>query len=353
MGSCFHEIREKMALNQRVEFDQLSLAYGLTKEQVSEQFWLANNMKVNLEGMEVVTEKRYCVNDAMEPCEVTDPRAVVSTRIDILAYPQGDPKIGNLIDYKSGYLEVEEAEDNWQMITQSICVLAHMPQMDAVNAAIAYPRLQLVSQRSDSLGQPRPWTRAELAKLWPTLREICEKTYVDKPNAQTGPWCRYCAYGVCPAWTDKLQNIMADPEKAMEVPKTGQEIDWVKFADLFTVIPVLEDIVDTFKALAKERVRSTGPMAVRGGMFFENRPRTKDEFDTAKTAVVIDKYPELVAAIVHEAKYSKSLLGRAINSPGVATTFDKLMAELQAGGAVTTVQTDFFSFFKNSKATKK
>ena len=205
-----------------------------------------------IDNVKIIREERLWIRDE-------NLNLLASAKPDVVVIGAGDGErdYGLALDFKSGYLDADPSESNWQLKTQAIAV-QNEHGVDHVRAAIIQHRF---GSRYDPVDYDADALRAAMSEL---------KFYIHlskQPDAPRvpGSWCRYCrARGSCPeagafALLPQEATMIIDKKEAMAQVAL---LTPAKLASLHNyktlIVSILDAVSDRLKQLPAETLASVG-----------------------------------------------------------------------------------------------
>lgn len=164
-------------------------------------------------------------------------RDSVSAQVDAVAY-NGTTAL--VVDYKTGRGEVDDAQDNYQLAVQALCVYEEIGPENIIVAVIqpwASPQFTVAQYDADAIAAAEVLVKE-------TLLEI-EKP--DAPRVAGVDQCKYCkARATCPAAINEVKSMAMTPFRA------GMVIDPKYMSKLLEDCKLASSIIHEIRSHAKE-----------------------------------------------------------------------------------------------------
>lgn len=246
-----------------------------------------------------------------------------------------------IIDWKTGYIEVDSAENNWQLWGYALAACRALGKSKA-RVYIAYTNIpgQPISEHELDWEDLASFALRiqDLVPREARLRHEYRAGVI--PTTREGSWCRYCpSKHTCPA-KQSLLALVAN--KGLPAPA---EMSKEQAAEAVRQVLRLDQLVKDAKARLNQYIDDNGPVDLGGGKAYGRGVRAgRRELDGAKTVQAIreslppDKAKEFeVLAVSYET--SQAAIERAAKALGVgksATAFKaQIMKRLEALDGIT------------------
>lgn len=315
MGTAFHELAYTKVINGNVigfDMEALAIKYGLSAEDVDDIRRSLGRVNIQLpEGADVYAEK-----------------FIESNRLDLRGTPDvftvsRETRHCVLIDWKSGWLDVEPPESNWQLISYAFIILEIFDFIDTVEVLIVQPRFNDVKVFL--------FTRALLESYEPSMRKIIEQSADPRAPLTVGPWCHSCFASMgCHAFAGQVIKIskMVLPEMVFGQDKNDIQTvlrETLPFAKAFArIVKQVED-------LAKAYCDIHGTLDLGGGVEFVKTVEGKNEINMEIALPILRaKFPDSIEGSL---KISNDAIKKLSMRTGERGFFPKIMQELEAHGA--------------------
>lgn len=183
-------------------------------------------------------------------------------------------------DLKTGYIEVDKAESNWQLLGYLVLLLHRFPTLRRVTLRIIQPRNEPSKRISEVTVEVTPGLEATL------VAEI-ENALTNPDDLETGrKQCRWCiAQLICPCVRKLRKEMKLKVTKAAleEIKLTPNDLllaEWVLDGQ------VMSGPLDAARKLVKERIIANGPILMDDGtelsVIETNGPRKVPDAQVAK-----------------------------------------------------------------------
>ena len=324
-GNAFHELAKAKVIAKAelspIGIEEIRAKYGLTEDEIRDQMIMLGKIDINLPPeAEVFCEEKL-------KSELLDLEGTPDVSAIVLAI-----KYGIIIDWKSGYLDVEPPESNYQMIAY-VFMLMWKYGLEKVDCFLVQPRYKDIKSFT--------FTRAFIEAEIPRMRDIIERA--QKPNAPlcTGPWCYTCFAAMkCPAFAGAVVKVC----EIMFPDTVGLRPDEAVEAAIKKALPFVKAFARTAKKvedLAKVWVDLFGELDLGGGMIYCKELTVIEKLDGAKTyGFLKEKFKDADQMIT----ISKKSIEDIARKTGVRGLYGKLMNELEKAGAIVSKPSVKYSF---------
>jgi len=193
LGTAFHEAARAQVLHEPMDMAGLTIRYGLTEDEIRSLRAGLYNLIINIpEGATVLADNTQLIGL----------NGKLSGTPDLAVYHK---KTVLIVDWKSGWGDVEPPETNNQIISYAILILEELEkkglEIHGFNLMIVQPKLGQVKSVNMTPEQIRA-----LAKDIETIIDEAEKE--GEPEFTTGPWCAACFKSMnCPAFAGQVQAL--------------------------------------------------------------------------------------------------------------------------------------------------
>lgn len=253
---------------------------------------------------------------------------------------------GQIKDYKSGWLRVTDAANNWQ-IKGGALALARAYDLDTVTGELIYVRPGQPIQRDRA-----EFTPSDLLLAAAELREFHARALADRAayargehvEPTEGTWCRYCpSQWCCPARVGLIRAALAGDLKAPVVPADAARLR-PRIKEAIKLLGALDAQIVARAAAAPIKVEDNedGTATYLGEVVGEGNEKLAAKVAIPIAAQILKVPPEETAAFIEEVAnldVTKKALAAAIKKRvrhgEAAATERRILAEVRAaGGAV-------------------
>jgi hypothetical protein len=306
LGSAFHEAARNKVLKQPIDKDSLRARYGLTDEELrsidygiynitiqipegamiladdkkmSCYFGLSNQEKVQLEHLLSIKELSPKENDELQ--ELLKKAHPLSGTPDFGIYHK---EVVTVVDWKSGWGDVEDPETNNQVIGYGILMVEELEKtgkiVKKIHLVIVMPRLNQV--------KAFVFTRDQLMARAKDIEQIIDEAEKGAEEFTTGPWCQSCFKSMnCPAFAGQIKTLatFVEPQDLTD-PKAIEK-------SLRTLLPFaksVKTISDKIQNLARVWVDKNGPLELGGGQTYAKVIENKLEVNAKKAFETMKEY---------------------------------------------------------------
>lgn len=206
------------------------------------------------------------------------PEGWMPMTLDVLG-DSGDA--ADVFDYKTGYSEVDAAEDNWQLDGYSVGAAALLKRTAARQGIIRVP----VDDGKDPWFDVAELDEFKLLMAAERIREVIARVKEaganlragGKPNFVVGPHCKRCpAFAFCPANMSLMRSVLVDVGSDAA---TKKEIDQYvtnltgslttdNFGETFAKLKAAENLIEKLLEVAKTFAVQHGPIPLGDNWFY-------------------------------------------------------------------------------------
>ena len=321
LGNAFHELAKSKVMNQSADENGIRHSYGLSEEEMDDLKRMLNKIDITLPAQAQTYAEHH----------------LESKRLDINGTPDlftvnAETKHSCLIDFKSGFLDIEPPEGNYQMISYALMIYENFGS-ETIECHIVQPRHGEIKSFT--------FTKAFLEAMIPEMEKIIIEA--GKPNAPltTGPWCYTCFSAMkCPAFAGAVVKVC----EIMFPDTVGLRPDQAVEAALKNALPLVKAFARTAKKvedLAKVWVDLFGELNLGGGMIYCKELTVIEKLDGAKAyGLLKEKFKDADQMIT----ISKKSIEDIVRKTGVRGLYGKLMSELSMAGAIVQKPSVKYSF---------
>ena len=323
MGTAFHELAYQKVVRGTIEgfsLGDLAVKYGLSEEDTVDICRSLAKITITIpEGADVYAEKFIESNKIVSKHDGVPLRGTP----DLFTVSR-ETKSGFLGDWKSGWLDVDPPESNWQLISYIFIVFEIFDFLETIEAAIIQPRFNSV--------KTFVFTRELVESMAGDLQTIVDEATDQQAPLTIGPWCHGCFSAMgCHAFSGQVIKIskMILPDMVFGEDKgTIQGIlrESLPFAKAFM------RIAERIDNLAKAYCDIHGTLELGGGMQYAKTVEAREEIDMATALPILrSKFPDSLDGSL---KISKTALESLTKKKGERGAYGKLMKELESHGAI-------------------
>jgi len=272
LGIAFHEAARAKVLKQSIDKDSLRARYGLTDEELRSIDYGIYNITIQIpEGAMVLADDKKMSG--------------LGEKLN------GTPDFGiyhketvTVVDWKSGWGDVEDPETNNQVIGYGILMVEELEKtgkiVKKIHLVIVMPRLNQV--------KAFVFTRDQLMARAKDIERIIDEAEKGAEEFTTGPWCQQCFKSMnCPAFAGQVKTLAAFIE-----PQDLADPQAIEKA-LRTLLPFaksVKTVSDKIQNLAKVWVDKNGPLELGGGQTFAKVIENKQEVNAKKAFETMKEY---------------------------------------------------------------
>lgn len=324
-GTAAHDaFRQKVVNGGRVDIESLRTRYGLSDDEVKEIVYALNNITLNIPDGSIVLA---------DDTKIEDPISGLAGTPDLAIYKD---KVITVIDWKSGWGEVEDPKHNNQLIGYGILALHWATQMHDhevafVDLIVVQPRLNLVKTARVTPA----WLIERRDDIVTIVREAGDKD----AEFTTGPWCASCFRSMsCPAFAGQVVDLAA-----LVPPKEAKKDVGPALSRLLPIAKAAATIARKVEDLAKVYVDQHGELDLGKGQKYVKVIGTKKVIDPAVAIPILEKHlgPDGLKAIT--ASKSKIEGVAREKQRGLAS---EVIKALQDGGAFKEEMTETYRIQK-------
>ena len=284
LGTAFHEAARAKVLGTKIDADSLRARYGLTDDEMRSIDYGIYNITIQIpEGAMVLADDK----------KMSGLGGKLNGTPDFGIYHK---EIVTVVDWKSGWGDVEDPETNNQVIGYGILMVEELEKVgklvNKIHLIIVMPRLNQV--KAVVIDRDKLMARAK------DIEQIIDESEVSAEEFTTGPWCQSCFKSMnCPAFAGQVKTLATFIE-----PQDLTDPQAIEKA-LRTLLPFAKCVGTVSKKienLAKVWVDKNGPLDLGAGQTYakvvENKQavNSKKAFETLKEFFDEDRIWEVVSA---------------------------------------------------------
>ena len=270
LGTAFHEAARSQVLHQPIDMEGLTVRYGLTEDEI-------RGLKAGLYNLVInIPEDAVVMADNVQ---LTGINGKLNGTPDLAVYHK---KTALVVDWKSGWGDVEPPETNNQMLSYAIMFLEHLEtqgkEVEGFNLMIVQPRLGQVKSIN--------MTPAQIKALAPDIEKvISEAEQEGEPEFTTGPWCATCFKSMnCPAFAGQVQALAK-----FLVPGSELEVK-TAVAAMLPFAKACRFMADKIEDLAKAYVDKYGELDLGDGQKYVKAINQRKEVEVKKAIQILKEY---------------------------------------------------------------
>lgn len=309
LGTAFHELAKRKVLNHPLDAQSVAIRYSLTKENLEDIERTLNNININI---------------PMDAVVISDDTRLESKMMNLNGQPDLcviKGKNATIIDWKSGWGDVEDPKTNKQLLGYSVLVMEKYPEIETFDVLIVLPKLNVIKAARFTLDQ--------MISIAGDIKAIITESESENAQFTVGPHCQGCFKCMkCPAFAGEIVKFnqlisMSDAELLASLECNLRVI--LPFAKALNVV------VDKIEKVAKAWVDQNGSLDLGGGIQFVKVLESRDEIDTAKALPILTEYFQEKA--IELATFSKSSIKDAAIEKERGLS-GKILKRLEAEGAI-------------------
>ena len=270
LGTAFHEAARAQVLHEPIDWPGLTIRYALTEDEIRGLKAGLYNLIINIpEGAIVLADNTHLMGL----------NGKLTGTPDLGVYQK---RTALIVDWKSGWGDVEPPETNNQIISYAIMFLdwleAQDLEVDTFNMMIVQPKLGQVKSTAMTAEQIRA-----LAKDIETVIDEAEKE--GEPEFTTGPWCAACFKSMnCPAFAGQVMALSKFLVPGSELEAKTAVAAMLPFAKACAFMgKKIED-------LAKAYVDKYGELDLGAGQKYIKAIDQRKEVETKKALQILKEY---------------------------------------------------------------
>jgi len=316
LGNAFHEAARNRVLNIENDFDSIKTRFGLSDKDINGIKSALWNIEIKIPTGAIVfadDQKLSAFNGAITG---TPDLAIIETA----------KKCATVIDWKSGWADVEDPESNLQTISYLIlihekCRELGLIEIETFNAMIVLPRTNSIKAYS--------FNTMQISKLISDVLAIVDESASPDAEYTTGAHCTFC-YGCmgCPAFAGEITRfvkLISDPNATMPI----NSVDVLKIALPFA--KTMTTVSGKIEAVAKAYVDQNGKLDLGGGMTYAKYIEPREKIDPVKAMPVLELFFKDKA--VGLMSISKTAVTEAAQEAGRGVS-TKVFTQLKEAGAI-------------------
>jgi hypothetical protein len=269
VGTAFHEAARAKVRNLPIDKESLRTRYGLTEDELKSIDYGIYNLQIKIpEGAMVLADDK----------QFTMINGKLTGTPDLGIYYN---RIVTVVDWKSGFGDVEDPETNNQAMGYGIGMLEELERqgqpVDRVDLMIVQPKLNQVKAFS--------FTPEKIRSRMADIERIIDEAECGEGQFTTGPWCSACFKNMnCPAFAGQVKTLaeFVEPGEILDIEKA--------LRILLPVSKACATVSRKIDALAKAWVDKNGPLVLGGGQSYVKVIEEKKEVDAKKAFETLKEY---------------------------------------------------------------
>lgn len=331
IGNAFHELAKAKVLNGQIDINVVQAKYGLSAEEIEELRRLIGTIDIVIPPTSSAYAEEGLLSEGLD----------LKGTPDLFVIDESGTK-ATLIDWKSGWMDVEPPETNFQIIAYAWMILEHFPKLEVIQTMIVQPRWRTLKEFT--------FTAQFLRDLKPDLTRIIEEADAENAPLTTGPWCQSCFAAMrCPAFAGeivKISGLVLPDEISMQAKDV--QIDAV-LKKALPFVKAFERVAKRVEEVAKAYVDFFGPLDLGSGMFFRKTEEDREKIDAAKALPILRaKFPETIDGAL---TISKSAIEKLAKKTGERGLYGKILKDLESAQAISSQKITKYVFTKESEKT--
>lgn len=288
VGTAFHMAARAKVLNQDFDIESIRTQFNLNDDEIKDINYGLYNITLNIPVGAMI---------------IADNLELAGLDGDLT----GTPDLGifhnntlTVIDWKSGWGDVEDPETNPQLIGYALLIMEFLiaqkvikiwEEVGQVNLVIVQPKLNQIKKHAMAISDLRDREK--------DIRKIISEAKTGKDNYTTGPWCASCFKSMkCPAFAGQMIELsnFIQPERediAIRGGHSGPITPEQLRKALVTLLPFAKATASAgarIEALAKAWVAENGPLELGGGQIYARTLENKTEINTLKAFGILQQY---------------------------------------------------------------
>lgn len=187
-----------------------------------------------------------------------------------------------VIDFKSGFKGATDADKNWQLLTQGVCLKHEYPKLQSFHVAIASARLK-------SSFDMAVYTREGIDEGEKEIRHAIWLSKQPSPRRVPGAWCQYCrSNGQCAEAAAYSSIVLFDQKlrdwSKLAIVESVSKMEPQQLAHVFTHSKIAQIIFDSVEA----RLKNMTPEQLDAvGLAFKSGATNRKVTDYAQARLLI------------------------------------------------------------------
>jgi hypothetical protein len=274
LGTAFHEAARAKVIGVPCDMESLALRYGLSDEEVASINYGIYNIQIAIpQGAKVFADDK----------QLTGLSGKLKGTPDFVVYV---PESLTVVDWKSGWAEVEGPETNAQLIGYGLLILEELENQklkipSTIHFVIVQPKINKTKAYSCTLEQ--------LLKFKEDIISIIDNAENGLNKFVTGPWCNSCFKCMnCPAFAHQVRSLVNFVYPLDDINATRSVEESLRLALPFAkaALTMSRKITD----LAKAWVDNNGPLDLGSGQLYAKVVDVNKELKIKETYKVLQEY---------------------------------------------------------------
>lgn len=270
LGTAFHEMARDKVLGVQTDFESIKSRYGISKQDLDGLLAALYNIQINIPKDAIV---------------FSDDEHLESKELDTTGTPDLviiKERFGTVIDWKSGWNDVEDPEINLQLIDYAIMVAEKYPEVETFDLILVLPRQNTIKAVRLS--------REDLLKRAEDIKTIVQECKDPESEYTVGSHCQNC-FGcmTCPAFAGEVERFAGlAVHKDLDVfaGNVRESLSLLlPFAKAFNIV------AGKIEAVAKAYVDTNGSLDL-GGAHYIKVLETRDKIDPEKAMPILELFFE-------------------------------------------------------------
>lgn len=272
VGQAFHKAARAKVLGSKIDTDALRAEYGLIDDEMRSIDYGIYNITIQIPAGAIVIADDKQMTGFGGKLTGTPDFGILHT------------KTLTIVDWKSGWGDVEDPETNNQLIGYALLTIEELERdgkelPEKIVLMIVQPKLNQV--------KTAVFTLDKLQALRPVIESIIAEAESGAGEYTSGPWCQSCFKSMnCPAFAGQVLTLAKYVQPEVMTP-----IDVEKALKiLLPIAKAVGPMAIKIDELAKAWVRANGPLELGGGQSYCQVIGSKKEVDARKTFDILKEY---------------------------------------------------------------
>ena len=221
LGTAFHELARNKVLEIHSDLESIKSRYGLIQKDLDGLLAALYNIQINIPpGAIVIADDVHLVSKTMNTSGHPDLGIIKGTHATV-------------VDWKSGWADVEDPEINLQLIDYAILLMEKYPEVDTFDLILVLPRQNTLKAKR--------FSRGDLENRAKDIKKIIEESESEDAEYTVGSHCQNC-YGcmTCPAFAGEVERF-ASLAQYKNVDELSGQIEkslhyLLPFAKIFNIV---------------------------------------------------------------------------------------------------------------------
>jgi hypothetical protein len=272
-GNAFHEAARAKVLEQPIDYESIRTRYGLTEEELTSIRYGIYNIQIAIpEGATVLADNEQLIG--------LDGKLTGTPDLGIFSL-----ETLTVVDWKSGWSDVEDPETNAQLIGYAILMVEYL-----LKKGIAIPKRIVFLIVQPRINQVKAYecTREELEARRQDILDIIQKAENGKDKLVVGPHCNGCFKCMeCPAFAGQVKSLANFFQEEAGQPDVVVEEALRRLLPFAKAVGIVSAKITN---LAKAWVDANGPLELGGGQLYAKVIGTKNQINARKAFVTLQEY---------------------------------------------------------------